>query len=297
MLPIITDSISVERVSIYNQGVQAKHPLNGAVLVNSTSKHLPAGPMTVFDGSAYAGDAQVGQLPPGERRLLSYAIDIPVSVDPKAVQEESSITTAQVVAGVLTTKQARAATRQYLLANSSDTVRVVIVEHPRRPGWTLAEPAKPWETTDTLQRCRVSVPAGKDATLTVRETIVDEERFAVLDLSSENLTWYAGNGAIPPKVRAALQQAAQLKSQVTAAERLQQQKQEELQAIVQDQDRLRENMRTVTQNSDYYRRLLTKLNDQESRVETLQGEREKLHADAEAKRTALAEFLRTLTVE
>ena len=79
--------------------------------------------------------------------------------------------------------------------------------------------------------------------------------------------------------------------------RLQQQKQEELQAIVQDQDRLRENMRTVTQNSDYYRRLLTKLNDQESRVETLQGEREKLHADAEAKRTALAEFLRTLTVE
>ena len=297
MLPIITDSISIERVSIYNQGVQAKHPLNGAVVVNSTSKHLPAGPLTVFDGGAYAGDAQVGQLPPGERRLLSYAIDIPVTVDAKAVQQESVITTAKVVEGVLWTKQARAATQQYLLANSSDTVRVVIVEHPRRPGWTLAEPAKPWETTDTLQRCRVSVPAGKEATLLVRETIVDEERFAVLDLSTDHLAWYAGNGAIPPKVRTALQQAAELKSQMTAAGRLQEQKQGEIQAIVKDQDRLRENMRTVNQNSDYYRRLLTKLNDQETKVETLQGEREKLHADAEAKRTALADFLRTLTVE
>ena len=84
---------------------------------------------------------------------------------------------------------------------------------------------------------------------------------------------------------------------MTAAERLQEQKQGEIQAIVKDQDRLRENMRTVNQNSDYYRRLLTKLNDQETKVETLQGEREKLHADAEAKRTALADFLRTLTVE
>jgi septal ring factor EnvC (AmiA/AmiB activator) len=126
---------------------------------------------------------------------------------------------------------------------------------------------------------------------------VDDERFAVLDLSSDSLAWYAGHGAIPHKVRTALQQAAQLKTQVTVAERLRDQKQAEIQAIVTDQDRLRENMRTVTQNSDYYRRLLTKLNDQETKVETLQGERERLHADAEAKRTALAEFLRTLTVE
>lgn len=297
MLPIITDPISVERVSIYNQGVQAKHPLNGAVVTNSTGKHLPAGPLTVFDGGAYAGDAQVGQLPPGERRLLSYAIDIPLTVDPQAVKEQSAITTAKVVDGVLWTRNSHVAIQEYRFTSSADAPRTVIVEHPRRGGWTLAEPAKPWETTDVLYRCRVAVPAGKEASLTVRETRVDDEQFGIFDLQQESLLWYAGNGAIPAKVRTALQQAAQLKAQAADAERVREQKQQELQAIVQDQTRLRGNMQTVTQNSDYYRRLLTKLNDQETKVEALQTEIDRLQADAEAKRRALAEYLRTLSVE
>ena len=297
MLPIITDPIAVERVSIYNQGVQARHPLNGAVVTNSTGKHLPAGPLTVFDGGAYAGDAQVGQLPPGERRLLSYAIDIPLTVDPQAVKEQSAITTAKVVAGVLWTRNSHVAIQEYRFISSADAPRAVIVEHPRRGGWTLEEPAKPWETTDALYRCRVTVPAGKEATLAVRETRVDDEQFAIFDLQQDNLVWYAGNGAIPPKVRAALQQAAQLKAQAADAERMREQKQQELQTIVQDQTRLRGNMQTVTQNSDYYRRLLTKLNDQETKVEALQTEIDRLQADAEAKRRALAEYLRTLSVE
>jgi hypothetical protein len=297
MLPIVNEGITVERVSIYNQTVQAKHPLNGALVTNTTGKHLPAGPLTVFDGGAYAGDAQVGQLPPGEHRLLSYAIDIPVTVDPQAVKEESSITSGRIVEGALWTRSLRVAVQEYRAHDSAEAGRALIIEHPRRQGWTLKDTPEPIETTDTTYRFRVPVAAGKDASLTVREIQTDEERFAILDLPGENLTWYAGNGAIPPKVRTALQQAAQLKAQVAEAERLRELKQQEVQAIVQDQNRLRENMRTVNQNSDYYRRLLTKLNDQESKVETLQTDGDRLQADAEAKRQALAEFLRTLNAE
>ncbi len=297
MLPIVTDALTVERVSIYNEGVQAAHPLNGAVVTNSTGKHLPAGPLTVFDGGAYAGDAQVGQLPPGERRLLSYAIDIPLTVDPQAVKEESAITTAKLVAGVLWTRNSQVAIREYRVTSSADAPRALIVEHPRRAGWTLAEPATPWETTDALYRCRVTVPAGKAASLTVRETRVDDERIVILDLDADSLVGYAGNAAVPPKVRTALQQAAQLKAQELDARRQREQKQAEIQGIVEEQGRLRQNMQSVSQNSDYYRRLLTKLNDQETRVENLQKESDRLQADAEAKRQALSEFLRTLTLE
>src|SRR5437899_767235 len=40
MLPIVTDDIVAERVSIYNQSVLAKHPLYGARIRNTTGKHL-----------------------------------------------------------------------------------------------------------------------------------------------------------------------------------------------------------------------------------------------------------------
>ncbi len=67
MLPIVNGAVKGEKVSIYNQAVQAKHPLNGLQLTNSTDLHLMQGPITVFDGGAYAGDAKIEDLPPGSR--------------------------------------------------------------------------------------------------------------------------------------------------------------------------------------------------------------------------------------
>ena len=48
MLPIVNESIKGQKVSIYNEKVQAKYPLNGLKLTNSTSLHLMQGPITVF---------------------------------------------------------------------------------------------------------------------------------------------------------------------------------------------------------------------------------------------------------
>ena len=54
MLPIVNQQVAAEKISIYNQSVHAKHPLNGVYLTNNTGMKLMAGPITVFDGGAYA---------------------------------------------------------------------------------------------------------------------------------------------------------------------------------------------------------------------------------------------------
>ncbi len=82
MLPIINDSVEGEKVSIYNAAVHTKHALNGVRLKNSSDLHLMQGPVTVFDGGAYAGDARIPDLPSGGERLLSYALDLEVEVAP-----------------------------------------------------------------------------------------------------------------------------------------------------------------------------------------------------------------------
>src|SRR5208282_4995030 len=57
MLPIVNTGLKGEKLAIYDQSVQATHPLNGFRLINSTRLFLMQGPITVFDGGAYAGDA------------------------------------------------------------------------------------------------------------------------------------------------------------------------------------------------------------------------------------------------
>ena len=300
MLPIVTANVLVERVSIYNQEVHAKHPLGGALLTNSTPNHLLQGPVSVFDGGAYAGDAQLTQLPPGEHRLLSFALDLPVTVDPKAQRDESQIVGGRIVDGVLWATQARVAIQEYNFIDSSDQPRTVVLEYPRRDGWKLKDTPAPFESTDLVHRFKVAVPAGGKATsFTVRETLIEQETFGIIDLDGDTLLSYAQTATIAPKMRAALQQAAQLKAQMAEAERTRTAKQAEIQAIVQDQQRLRENMRTVqgNQTSQYYQRLLAKLNDQETKVEALQVEADRLQAEAETRRTALADFLSKLSVE
>ena len=66
--------------------------------------------------------------------------------------------------------------------------------------------------------------------------------------------------------------------------------------ITTEQSRLRENMKTVAQNSDYYKRLLQKLNDQESQLEKLATERTGLQAKRDEQRKELEQFLSTLNV-
>src|SRR5262245_58783509 len=103
LLPIVGKDIEGTRLSIYNPGVQAKHPLLGLRFKNTSGAHLNQGPITVFEGSVYAGDTRVLDVQPNEERLLSYAIDLGTEVDPKAGPGAQKITSVKAVRGIVTT--------------------------------------------------------------------------------------------------------------------------------------------------------------------------------------------------
>jgi len=153
MIPIITDPVEVERVSIYRQSVLPRNPLNGAKVTNTTGKHLLAGPVTVLANGSYAGDAQIDNLPPGQNRLLSYGIDLQMLVD-VTPKEEEWLQTGSIVKGVLKLQRKHLATSEYAIQNKGDEDKTLIVEHPFRPDWKLVEPAKSTRkpTRSTVQR-------------------------------------------------------------------------------------------------------------------------------------------------
>lgn len=71
---------------------------------------------------------------------------------------------------------------------------------------------------------------------------------------------------------------------------------QQIAAITAEQNRIRENMKTVAASTQYYERLLAKLNEQESSIENLQKGRDTLTAKRDAQRKELEEYLSNLVV-
>lgn len=291
MLPIVTDAIAIQRVSIYNVETNPRHPLNGAWLDNTTGKHLQGGPITVFDGGAYGGDARLDSLAPGAKRLISYALDIPVTVDATTGSEERQVVSGKLLKGVLYLQAKLTAKRTYAIDNGAQVARNLVIEHRFRSGWSAIDTPEPSEKTPTHWRFTVPVGPAAQASLSVTETIVTGESMGLVNLDVDSLLVYAKTGSLAPKVRDLLTRAASLKGAVIDADRQIQASSERLEAIAQDQNRIRENMRQVNQNSQYYQRLLAKLNEQESKVEALQTATEGFRAARVQAQAALEEFL------
>jgi hypothetical protein len=295
MLPIVTDSVQLERLSIYNAAVLRTNPLNGVLLKNTTSKHLLQGPMTVLDKGGYAGDSRIDNLPPGQQRLLSYGIDLDMLVTTKPGGTDN-IMTAKIEKGILMLKRKRVQTVEYAADNKTTKDKMLVIEHPIIPGWTLVSAQKPFETTAGYYRFKGTAAAEKVTTLVVSEELVANESISLLGSDYGPMLSYNQNGELPASVRDAIAKAVQIRRDGLEVDREVMARTQRISEITVEQNRIRENMKTVAQNTEYYTRLLTKLNEQETSIENLQKERDALTATRDQLRRQLEDYLVGLNV-
>src|SRR5262249_28503627 len=156
-------------VSIYNPAVHPKFPLLGLRFKNTTGMPLTQGPVTVLEGSAYAGDARLPDLQPGEDRLLAFAVDLGTEVQPVAERPSQRLVPVRVRGGILETSTKQREERPSRLATRSDKDRTVLIEHPYRQDFRLVQPAEQVETTREVYRFPVVVKAKGTAELKVVE--------------------------------------------------------------------------------------------------------------------------------
>lgn len=297
MLPILSSSISGRRVSIYNPAQMASNPMRGVELTNDTDLQLIAGPISVYDGAAYAGDAQIPNTSRGQHQLMSYAVDLDVkgSVETKSNETIDAI---KIVNGVVQHKVTRRASKIYTLTNNDQKRdRTVLVEHQRNAGWDLIEPAKPYEKTDSLYRFELEVPAAKEASLTVTEQKVLSYTFEIGTYGLERVTRYLRRGKMSKQVADAITKAMEIQSEIGKLQEQIRQLDAERNSIDQDQSRVRSNMQSIDRNSDLYARYMKKLGDQETRLEQIAKERAQAQSQLDDKKQELANFVKNLNVK
>ena len=149
------------------------------------------GPITVFEGTNYAGDARILDLQPNEERLLSYAIDLGTEVNPVPSSDNGRLTTVKVVKGILYTTTKVRETKTYTIVNRNDAERLVLVEHPVRNDFKLIDdatsrPRRP--ATSIASRSRS--PAGKTETQAVTEERVINEQVQLTNSNDDQIRFF-----------------------------------------------------------------------------------------------------------
>jgi hypothetical protein len=297
MLPIVGSDVKAEKLSIYNPTVHAKHPLNGLKLNNSTELHLMQGPITVFDGGAYAGDAKIEDLAPGSQRLLSYAMDLETEVAPESKGRPQELIRVRLAKGTALTEWKHVRTQEYTIKNSGRKPKKVLIEQPFDPTWTLVTPKEPTEKTRDLYRFAVDAKPGTPAKLTVEEERIDRQQVAITNLDDGAIQMYLGQKVVSDQVKTALAEIVKRKAALQEVSAKRAQLEQQIKAVEEEQNRIRQNMDRLDRTSELYKRYVKKFTDQEDDVEKLRTQIRELTSQETQLRKAMDEYLMGLDLQ
>ncbi len=297
MVPILNSAIEGERLSVYNAGADRRHPMNGIMLKNTSELHLNAGALTVFVDGTYGGDALIEDIAPGDKRLLTYAMDLAIEVNPEAKSLPSEYVSAKVVRGVMTLTHTMRTETTYVVKSAAADKRTVLVEHPRKADWKLTAPAEPDETTRTAYRFRVPVEPGKSASLKVAEERPMEQVVRLTDSGSDQVKLLLQMPTLTPAIKEAITRLLVMQRDQADLTARRAEMDTRLKEIEQEQERIRKNMAQLDRQSQLYRQYVEKFAAQEQEFDRLRTDIRTVRTQEAAGKKAIQDYLAGLNLE
>jgi hypothetical protein len=243
MLPFLQQKVNTRKLLIYMESF-GLHPMNAAEITNSTGKTLDGGPITVYDTNTYAGEALVETLKAGDKRLITYGVDLGARVTTAFDSSRANVREVHFARGVLATRNAVEETKTYTLKNVDPHRKTVIIEHKQRAGYKLLD-MKPSETTADAYRFEVNVAGNATEAFAVREERVFDQTISVTSLTPDAIAAFMQNKALSDAGRRQLEQIAQKKRDIAANDGQLRQAQADLSNLTQDEERQRRNIESL----------------------------------------------------
>lgn len=297
MLPIVQAEVEGRALSVFNRNTHVTHPLNAVEFENTSEAALMQGPVTVFEGGVFAGDARLPHTGLGEARLLGFAVDLATDVDVQSRSLPETIMRIRIVQGVLRAERSQRNATTYVVNSTRDTERELVIEHPYRSGWDLKEPSGEIDRTADHYRLRLELAPSERTELRVVEERMLEQTFRLIDMDDERIDFYLRQRVISPAMEQLLtelgerrQAIGQVRRQREAAEA---EREEEQTAL----EQLRKNMEVVDRTSETYARWERELSQRSDQYGSLIERIRSLRAEEAGLQDALAAWLASANVE
>jgi hypothetical protein len=297
LVPIAQTEIDAEKISIWNGTTGSGRPLRGLWLKNTSPLTFDGGSFSVLENEVFAGEGLTDPIKPGERRLISYATDLGLLVEASQNNQPQHVTRVKISKGVLTQVSELHERTLYIARNQDQVTRTLVIEHPARAEWQLAKAAKePDEKAPGVYRLRLEVPCKATASLPVEEVRTLATSYELSNLSEDQIGLFVKHGTITPEMAQALAKITAQKAVVAKLEEEMENRQKDIDRIVEDQGRLRENMKALRGSAEekaLLQRYTRQLDEQETQLD---GLRKKIK-DTEAVRDKANELLEKIIDE
>lgn len=190
-LPFLAETLPDARLTLYQGGTGAPHPVIALELENPLPLRLPAGIITFYEeGRGHAGDARIPELAPGARETVHFATDTGVSVH-EDFTDTQRVASLRIVDGLLEVSETLEQRISYRIEGPAMGARVLTLDHPRLFGWDVTASAAFSETPDAL-RFELPLAEGETVTLDVTETQPIARSLALLDMDEPTLAYWQG---------------------------------------------------------------------------------------------------------
>lgn len=192
MVPIVSATLDVAKVLVYNYDVTHHHPMAAVRLTNSTGLTLEQGPVTVLDNGEYVGEGVQLFTPVGQESMVTYAVELGVWAD-QEISSGSQLHSLQVRDGCLLQNMYAIVRTQYRLENRTTEPKSILIQHRLNPNHHLFDTPKPEEQTLDWLTFRVDAPPGETVEFRVQERKLHAVTQNLKDQSLKGLQRYFEN--------------------------------------------------------------------------------------------------------
>ena len=310
LIPIVQATVPAERVVTVRPTGSDATPYAALRIENVGDALLPAGTVTIYAEDGFAGNALLGDVPPGGERLLRYAADPAVRTAVDARRETEQVVGVRTGGGNLITDVRTRDTTVYRIARDDAAARTLIVEHPFRSDWEWVAPAPTPERDEDHWRVRVDLAdadggsasdaeahlacaPNEECLLEVVLERTEARTIRISDQSPDRIEVLLRNVDLSDTDRRALEEIVALQRDLADLDAELRDLRTRRDDAVREQERLRESLAVVPAGEPLHRRYLDDLESWEDRLNDLRLEIEALEDGRSELQAELTEAVRT----
>jgi hypothetical protein len=282
MVPILQQDLPASHVTLWSN--RQTTPLRAIWLENNSKLTLDSGSFSIFENGEFAGEGLLDPIHPGEKRLLSYAVDQAVRVHRSGYNDTRTLRHIAVHEGVMVETTSEVTDTTYTINNAAEEKRDVVIEHARRPNSELDSTEKPDETTATAYRFRVGVDPHKSTDLHVTERANLSETIRIGTPQFNNGQLLVTVSKYSPELGEKLRPAIDAETALADLNHKLNENSQKQTTLANDETRDRDNL-TALKGNDAAKRFVDELNQAENALQTArkdQADLEKLRDAAQA---------------
>jgi hypothetical protein len=294
LIPLLQSKAIAQLISVYNEGVDPKRPMQTLEFKNTIDKILEEGPISIFKEN-FEGEAMLPFMEINEIQRIPFAVDQSLEITKEFKEEARELDQIELYK-IIYTKYYYFKRTTYNIKNIADFPKKLIIEHPKDSLWKLYDTETPQEETFNYYRFQYEIPTASTKILVVKERKLISESQSFNGVNKATLDEWLTLKLIKSTQYEFLIQFVNIMGEIYALQRERQEIDQKRVQISEEQSRIRSIMDVLSDSEGEKKlrqRYIKKFETRESQIDTMLNRIKIIDDEIYAKQNKMQELMNT----